>query len=94
MKIVYQKFSCDSKDDDDNLGMNNPKNPFHDSDNRILGCDDSSIKKPSFSHKSIDIFPARTASIKTKDSQIQIVRRNIGEEPVLLFILYKEFNFL
>jgi len=76
----------ESNDDDDYLRMNNPKHPSHDSVNRILGCDDFSIKNPSFSHKSIENSPARTASIKTKDSQIQIVRRNIGEEPVLLFI--------
>ena len=70
--------------------MNNSKQPLDDSVNREENDDEiQNLKSLPIYTKSYDKVPIRTASIKTKDSQIQIVRRNIGEEPVY-FIFYRK----
>ena len=51
---------------------------MEDSLNRMHG-DEEQIPLQTKSHETA---PLRTISIKARDSQIQIVRRNIGEEPV------------
>lgn len=58
--------------------MLSPRQPLDESVNRIMPDKDDEI---SFGIKNFD-KPRRTVSIRARDSQIQIVRRNIGEEPV------------
>lgn len=65
----------------ENFGMHEPHMPSDESVNRII--DPEEFK--SFHH--IDKIPIRTSSLRTKDSQIQIVRRNLIEEPVIISFL-------
>lgn len=58
--------------------MHEPHLPSDDSVNRILEPEEFK------SFHNIDKIPIRTSSLRTKDSQIQIVRRNLIEEPVIM----------
>lgn len=66
--------------------MNKPKLPLEDSINKDI--------EPAEEFKSLETlpynqekYPHRTSSFRTKDSQIQIVRKNLLGEPVFI-ILY------
>ena len=69
--------------------MLSPKQPLDDSVNRVFD-EEEHIPLKTKSHENP---PFRSVSIKAKDSQIQIVRRNIGEEPVFHEIYKSTLNF-